>query len=79
MTDSTAIAQCCARISKRVQDVRLLVVPGLADDLRSIGEAFGILEQQQRLLARAALCVGTGSDIPRDDFNGLLELSREPS
>lgn len=76
MTDLTAIARCCDRIRKRAVDPRLVLVPGLADDLRLIGEAFVWLEQGQRAIGRAVLAKHYGYNATKDDYAHLVELAQ---
>lgn len=87
MTDLSLspVAQVCARIRKRAGDMRLAMVPGLAEDLRSIGEAFATLELRtraleahQKTLARATLAKHYGYVIEARDYHALVELGREP-
>lgn len=77
MTDSSAIAKVRDRIRKRACDPRLMLVPGLADDLKLIGEAFGAIEHDVQVLARATLAKHFSYDIPKSDYNDLVELGRE--
>lgn len=79
------VAQVCARIRKRSSDVRLALLPGLGDDLRSIAEAFADLELRNRALerisktlARATLAKHYGYEIEVADYNDLVELGRVP-
>lgn len=78
MTDSSAVAHLRARILKRAADPRLMLVPGLADDLRMIGEAFGTLEHHIQALARATLAKHFDYHISPRDYHELVELGREP-
>jgi hypothetical protein len=77
MTDCSAVANVRARILKRASDPRLVFVPGLADDLKLIGEAFGTLEHHVQALARATLAKSFGYDISPGDYNELVALGRE--
>jgi hypothetical protein len=77
MTDSTAVALACAALNKRASDVRMALVPGLADDLRLIGEALRSLEFGQRSLATSVLAKHFAYEIPKREYNHLVELARE--
>lgn len=76
MTDLTAVARCCDRIRKRAADPRLVLVPGLADDLRLIGEAFVWLEQGQRTIASCVLAKHYGYSATKTDYHHLVELAQ---
>lgn len=79
MTESLKrLAHARERISKRASDPRLLLVPGLADDLRLIGEAFGILETLASCLASIALRKHFGqTDITSAEYETLSALAGE--
>lgn len=75
MTDCTAIATLRVRIRTRASDPRLVLVPGLADDLRLIGEAFHSIQCNVQLLARLELArQGNYAPHPRD-YHELVELA----
>lgn len=77
MTDCTAIANVCARINQRTRDPRLVLVPGLADDLRSIGEAFITLTRAVQLLARAELARQGNYPLSKADYHDLVCMAGE--
>jgi hypothetical protein len=76
MNDLTAVARLRTRISKRAADPRLLLVPGLADDLRLIGEAFGTIEQHLSSLSRVVLAREYGYAMEPADYHVLSALGR---
>ena len=77
MNDLSAVAQLRSRISKRAADPRLLLVPGLADDLKLIGEAFGTIHQHLASLARVVLAREYGYTMEPADYHALSALSRQ--
>jgi hypothetical protein len=77
MTDCTAIATLRVRIRTRASDPRLVLVPGLADDLRLIGEAFHSLQQAVQLLARAELARTGNYPLSKVDYHDLVVLAGE--
>lgn len=82
MTDCTTIARLRDRVRKRASDPRLAWVPGLADDLRLIGEAFHCVDHSVQLLARVELArQGNYSLHPRDyhELVALAATAEEPS
>lgn len=77
MTDCAAVARACARIRKRATDARLVLVPGLADDLRVIGEAFECLHSGVQLLARVELARQGNYPLSKSDYHDLVVISGE--
>jgi len=75
LTDQTTIGLLRARISKRARDPRLALVPGLADDLTSIGEAFVLLEHQVELLSAGLLAEHCKYGMPPADWNAIVDLA----
>ena len=67
------------RVRKRAADPRLALVPGLADDLKLIGEAFGTLEHATRGIASIVLKKHHLSDamLERDEWELLTRLAGE--
>lgn len=77
MTDCTAIATLRTRITKRASDPRLMLVPGLADDLRLIGEAFSVLHQAVQLLGRVELARQGNYPLSKADYHDLVCMAGE--
>lgn len=77
MTDCTAIATLRTRITKRASDPRLMLVPGLADDLKLIGEAFSVLHQAVQVLARAELAREGKYPLSKADYHDLVTIGGE--
>lgn len=78
MTDHLgAVAAVRHRIATRARDPRLVLVPGLADDLQAIGEAFASLEQDTKLLARVFLSKHYGYSLSKPEYQSLAELAGE--
>lgn len=74
-----AVAAVRDRINARARDPRLVVVPGLADDLRMIGEAFGSLDLSTKLLARIFLSKHYGYSLSTPEYQALATLAGEVS
>lgn len=72
-----AVAACRDRINTRSRDPRLLLVPGLADDLRLIGEAFGALDLNCKVLARIYLSKHYGYSLSTPEYQFLASLAGE--
>lgn len=77
MTDLAAVAELRHRLATRARDPRLLLVPGLADDLRAIGEAFESLDGASRLLARVFLSKHYGYHLSTPEYQSLAALAGE--
>lgn len=77
MTDLTAVTELRRRLSTRARDPRLLLVPGLADDLRAIGEAFDALDGASRLLARVFLSKHYGYNLSTPEYQSLATIAGE--
>lgn len=76
---SGAVAVARDRIRARARDPLLQAVPGLADDLHSIGEALAALELGARVLARVYLSERYGYSLSRLEYRYVLDLSGEVS
>lgn len=74
MTDCSAVHTLCIRLRKRAADPRLVLVPGLADDLKSIGEAFTALDYRVQLLARAELARQGNYALSKIDYHDLVMI-----
>lgn len=74
-----AVAAVRDRIQKRARDPRLVLVPGLADDLLLIGEAFGSLDISTKVLARIFLSKHYGYSLSTPEYQFLATLAGEVS
>lgn len=72
-----AVAAVRDRIDKRARDPRLVLVPGLADDLQLIGEAFGSLDTSTKALARIFLSKHYGYSLSTPEYHFLATLAGE--
>lgn len=70
-----AVAAVRDRIARRAGDKRLVVVPGLADDLHAIGEAFSSLELTSKTLARIYLAKHYGYHLSTPEYQFLATLA----
>ena len=52
-------------------------MPGLADDLRTIGEAFAAIDDAQRLLARVFLSYRYSYALTTPEYQALATLAHE--
>jgi hypothetical protein len=73
------IAEAQQRLEARANDKRLLLVPGLADDLRLIGEALAQLSSDASLLARVVLQkhYWPGAKLLKEECDGLAILATD--
>ena len=72
-----AVAAVRDRIATRTRDPRLLLVPGLADDLKAIGEAFSALDLNTKVLARIYLSKHYGYTLSTPEYQFLASLAGE--
>lgn len=67
----------CASLRKRSHDPRLLLIPGLSDELIGIAAAFGELREQVHVMARFQLAKHYGYDVGRSDYDFIVALAKE--
>jgi hypothetical protein len=72
-----AVALARDRLYTRARDPASSTVPGLADDLVLIGEAFDALDGATRLLARVILADRYGYALSTPEYQGLASLAAE--
>ena len=78
MNDKQSLSACALvreRIKTRARDPRLLLVPGLADDLKSIGEAFGELVAAVECLSRVAIAKHFSHELTPHDYKRVREVA----
>jgi hypothetical protein len=70
-----AVAAARDRLTARARDPRLVLLPGLADDLMSIGAALASLESTARALARIFLSKHYGYTLSTPEYQFLATIA----
>lgn len=76
-----ALTKARKALASRAEDKRLMLVPGLADDLLSIGEALAELERRVGVVAAVVLRKHYWPNvaIPEAQWRALVEMRGEPA
>lgn len=74
-----ALREARDKLSSRISDPKVRFVPGLADDLKSIANAFAELERRTSMLAAVVLRkhYWPGSPIQKSEVDGLTAMGQD--